>query len=159
MRKIPRLIIDRYWKRVKKEKDGCWVWLAAKTKDGYGRVGGYKNRKEILAHRLSWIIVNGKIPRGMLICHHRDNPPCVNPIHLFLGTQQDNVNDAVKKGRIRPRGRIPHSSIPRSIKNITLKEKDRDEIRRLVACGVKRCFLIKKYGTSYADINLILQTC
>lgn len=94
--------VERFWSRVH-VTDGCWTWGAYRNTKGYGVVcisaNGY--RAYALAHRFSWAIANSDVPSdGMFICHHCDNPPCVNPAHLFLGTNDDNVLDCVKKGRI-----------------------------------------------------------
>ena len=75
----------------------CWLWKGGKTEFGYGRANN--GGKGIFAHRLSWVIYSGKIPEGILVCHKCDNPSCVNPVHLFLGTTTDNVRDCVKKKR------------------------------------------------------------
>lgn len=77
---------------------GCWLWTGSFFKYGYGRIN--INGKHFRAHRLSWIIHKGQIPEGMRVCHKCDTPSCVNPDHLFIGTDQDNYDDAVKKGRI-----------------------------------------------------------
>lgn len=88
--------MDRFWNKVKKT-DNCWFWTAGTFDDGYGKFKfEKKNRK---AHRISWLLTNGDIPEGMLVCHHCDNPLCVKPSHLFLGTPKDNTQDMIKKGR------------------------------------------------------------
>lgn len=97
-----RDIIERFWEKVdRRGPDECWPWTAARRKrDLYGVLGISGTRKLIAAHRLSWEIANGSIPLGLCILHSCDNPPCVNPAHLSLGTQANNIKDAVLKGRI-----------------------------------------------------------
>lgn len=86
---------NRFWLKVAKVKDGCWEWLASKNEAGYGIFGVGKDTDK--APRISWRLINGKIPTGLIICHKCDNPGCVNPDHLFLGTHKDNRQDAIKK--------------------------------------------------------------
>ena len=76
---------------------GCWLWIGAYLKSGYGRVG----RRSRRAHRVSYAAFIGQIPDGQVVCHRCDTPACVNPAHLFLGTQEDNLRDMFAKGRNR----------------------------------------------------------
>lgn len=77
----------------------CWPWLRLKTKEGYGRYWDPDAEHVIGAHRFSYIRSKGAIPKGMHVCHECDNPSCVNPAHLFLGTFRDNMNDMRSKKR------------------------------------------------------------
>ena len=91
-------IRERFFKYVNKEKD-CWIWTASKNWQGYGKIG--VNYKDYRAHRLSWIIHHGHIPKGKLVLHRCDNPSCVNPNHLYIGNYKDNSNDCSVRGRRR----------------------------------------------------------
>jgi hypothetical protein len=82
----------RFWSHVL-ESPACWIWTGNIGPNGYGRFG------QRYAHRLSYEWMRGPIPEGMFVLHHCDNPPCVRPDHLFLGTAADNSHDMVRKGR------------------------------------------------------------
>ena len=106
-RKVPFHTISirdesRFLVYVEKSEDGCWTWTG-KSRSGEGmRYGLFRaNGKYQGAHRVAWQIVHGAIPAGMHVCHHCDNPICVRPDHLFLGTHLDNMRDMVAKGRNR----------------------------------------------------------
>ena len=102
---------ERFWVKVKKT-DGCWLWTAGLFCDGYGQFT-LSHRKMVKAHRYSWEIHNGQIPKGKFVCHHCDVKNCVNPTHLFLGTPADNMRDKVEKGRQSRGEKQPHSKLTR----------------------------------------------
>jgi hypothetical protein len=122
MRKRP--VQERFWEKVHKSTDpsDCWTWLAGRNHWGYGTFG--INRHSFLAHRVAWEMKNGPIPLGVCVLHRCDNRPCLNPDHLFLGTQTENVRDMDEKGRRKP---------PRGERNASsrLKASDIPEIRLL----------------------------
>jgi hypothetical protein len=87
---------QKFWPKIDKTAT-CWIWKGGRTAQGYGIFK--QDKKPILAHRFSYEIHKGKIPIGMVMCHHCDNPSCVNPEHLFYGTPKDNRQDSLRKNR------------------------------------------------------------
>lgn len=102
--------LKRFWAKVDLSNPrDCWNWIGAAHESGYGAFS--INHKTVYAHRLVWEIANGPIQNGLFVCHHCDNPACVNPKHLFLGTARDNYEDSAIKGRCRGTHR-PKTQIP-----------------------------------------------
>lgn len=136
--------------------DGCWEWRGSIASNGYGVF--YLRRHPNRAHRIAWMIANGRIPAGMLVCHRCDNPRCVRPDHLFLGTTQDNTADMVKKGRAF-QGE-PASERKRGTLNPRAKLDD-DAIGEIVtryrSGGVRQKDLAKEYSVSQSTINGIIR--
>ena len=89
---------EQFWSRVERS-DGCWLWMGARLPSGHGQL--LWRGKVIGSHRVAWMLDNeSDIPDGLWVLHRCDNPPCVRPSHLFLGTHSDNMKDAAAKGRV-----------------------------------------------------------
>lgn len=91
-------LAQRFWLKMIVLETGCWEWQGKRDAHGYGKTS--IARKEFLAHRIAWILIYGDIPENLCVCHICDNPSCINPTHLFLGTHKDNITDATYKGRM-----------------------------------------------------------
>lgn len=140
--------INRFWTKVEKSHS-CWNWKACKSKKGYGQF--WSGEQSILAHRFSYEIKNGPIKQGLLVCHHCDNPSCVNPSHLFAGTSNDNIADKMKKGRA-------WACSGEDNPNAKLTNNQVVEIRRLYkAGGYSQRKLAKKFKISQNNVYKILK--
>lgn len=146
--------IEAFWAKVAIATDNgaCWEWLGFRTNDGYGQMKW--DRRAQKAHRVSWILANGEIPNNLWVLHSCDNPPCVNPNHLFLGTRQDNTADMDAKGRrshkpINEGEKHPHHKLT----NLQV-----DEIRqRFAKGGVSLSALGREFNVCYQQIRRIVQ--
>ena len=118
-------VVARFWSKVEKTDD-CWLWKA-KSRDGDG-YGIFKaEARSYRAHRLAWELAYGAAPGTALVCHRCDNPSCVRPDHLFLGTPGDNFRDCLAKGRYSPKGTGNAAA--------KLREEDVPKVRNLYATG------------------------
>jgi hypothetical protein len=151
--------IDRFWSKVDKSpghgpRGDCWIWTAAKSTHGYG-VFGVPEYGTFLAHRFSMLVENGGLPANLMVCHTCDNPPCVNPSHLFMGTASDNFRDCIKKGR--HKGNSSKISGDKHWRS-KLTNEQVIEMRTLykpTGCGYVE--IGKKYGISGEHVSLILR--
>jgi len=140
---MAKSLVERFWAKVQKT-DSCWNWTGTKTLGGYGHFYvGPRGAPKKCAHRIAWELTHGTIPDGLYVLHHCDNPPCVRPDHLFLGTPQDNTDDMITKKR---HGRAK------------LTEADVLTIRTHYATGsISQRTLAKQYNVSNGTIGFILR--
>lgn len=136
--------IQRFWIKVKKTI-GCWIWQSEIGANGYGYF--FFQGKPVLAHRFCWLIRKGGIPSGLLVLHRCDNPACVNPAHLFLGTQSDNMRDAARKNRLAIQ------------KNPGAYRGDNSRNHKLTATMVRRMRYLASGGRGYADLATTFGVC
>lgn len=142
-RKTP--LVVRFFAKVKVGSETCcWNWTASKNHKGYGMIRTDEGFRS--AHRVSYEIHRGPIPEGMFVCHHCDNPGCVNPDHLFIGTPADNTADMDAKGR---RSRRPGEA------NSNSKLNETDIIAIRTAKGITQQKLAEQYGVGSQQISNI----
>lgn len=141
----------RFWRRVNKIKGGCWEFQGARSGGRYGAFRLKKFGPTLGAHRISYVLSNGPIPEGQYVFHKCDNPACVNPEHLFLGTAKQNWEDAVQKRRISPAKPALGIRNPGS----KLTEAQVIEIRSLRGSGEQTKRLAARFGVSKSAITEI----
>jgi hypothetical protein len=117
--------VQRFWGKVDKT-EACWLWIGAVLPSGYGQFALNRQRRSATTHRIAYELTYGPIPSGLHVCHRCDNRLCVRPDHLFLGTNAENVRDAVSKNRIRRGEQHPFARLTRA----TVRQ-----IRTLYAAG------------------------
>lgn len=150
----------RFWSKVNRT-DSCWEWIASRNSQGYGHfmLDGHIH----LAHRVVWVMTHGEWPGELCVCHHCDNPSCVNPDHLFLGTRADNNRDRDLKGRYNAPGvqemlrRMPHRRVRgERCHSAKLSESDVRVIRRRVLQGEPMRSIAREYGVGKTAISDII---
>lgn len=147
-----RDIEPRFWRNVKKS-EGCWEWTGARSGNGYGAISWHN--KQHGAHRVSWMLANGReIPAGMQVLHACDNPLCVRPEHLSLGSLQENSLDMVRKNRASRVGPGNPAKGERNARAV-LNEIQVREIRGKIKSGMQYRTLGREYGVSETTIRFI----
>jgi hypothetical protein len=142
--------IEKFLRGIKKLENGCWVCGTSDSTDKYPRVkidrGNFGEDRETV-HRLSYEHFKGPIPEGLLVCHSCDNPPCCNPDHLFLGTHEDNSQDASAKDR---------TLFGENASNVLLTENDVMQIHKKRDAGLSLREIAGQYGVSLQCIHHIV---
>lgn len=141
--------MERFWSKCEKS-DGCWNWTAYRQKHGYGVFKISRERGTVLAHRFSYEIAKGDIPEGMCVCHTCDNPACINPDHLFLGSHAENMRDMAKKGRwgeARARGESHGLA--------KLRDVEVRRVKLLLGIGVNQKRIGAVFGITQGAVSLI----
>jgi hypothetical protein len=141
---------DRFLEKIEVNENGCWIWKGAKLRGGYGHFRRCINGKWVMfkAHRYAYEYFNGPLEKGLLVCHKCDNPECVNPEHLFKGTNKDNAEDKVKKGR---------HVFGRNKKHQWLTLEVVNSIRKDHKEGLKNSEISKKYEISPSQISRVVK--
>jgi len=142
-----------FWAKAAPTENGCWRWTGSRNKQGYGR--GMRHGRYFGAHRMAWELTHGAIPPGACVLHRCDNPSCVNPAHLFLGSQRDNRLDCLSKGRDAPRvAAILGSRNP----NSRLTADDIRSIRaRYALRGTTKSEIARDFGVTDVLVGMIVR--
>lgn len=145
-----KLTPEKFWSMCEKRENSCWEWTRCLHKDGYGQLSYH--RKFWLAHRLAWHLARGPIPKGICVCHKCDNPKCINPDHLFIGSHAENMSDMKNKGR---RKNINSGELNGRAK---ISASDAAEIRNKYQSGkTRQVDLAAEYGIAQTVISLIVR--
>lgn len=149
-------LAEDFWHYVDiKTDDECWNWLKGTNGKGYG-LFWFKRKQPLLAHRVAYEITSDKRIGDFVVCHACDNPSCCNPKHLFIGTQADNIHDAMLKGRLHG-GRPKILGRPTKIDTTALGMKIAKEIRSLYAQGLSMTDIAKQTNRSISSVSRIVR--
>lgn len=149
-----RPLFNRFWEKVNIVEDptSCWPWIAGKDKGGYGQIWVSEKIRRARANRVAWFLMARKWPKKCVL-HKCDNPACVRPFHLFLGTHKDNADDRARKGRS---ARNVNPQPGEKNGNAKLNSSQVLEIRSRYAAGEKQVPLAKEFGVSQVLISRII---
>lgn len=140
----PEVGPGRFWEKVQRS-DGCWLWTGSLMTRGYGQV--FWNGRPDGAHRVAWMLTRGEIPDGLYVLHRCDNRPCVRPDHLFLGTHEINMKDAVTKGRF-------HTPRPTRQK---VTDEQLGEMLALRSAGMLQKDIAARFGVTKGFVSLLVR--
>ena len=140
---------ERFWSKVdKRNPDECWNWKGSLFAGGYGQFS-LNHSTPVPAHRFSYELCNQPIPEGLYVCHTCDNRACVNPAHLWVGTQSENIKDMFRKGR----DNHPHGE---EVNWSKLTEQQVRDIREQTASGIYQYVVAEKYGICQSNVSRIV---
>lgn len=142
---MKKSLFCRFLNKFQANENNCWIWNGTKHEFGYGKIG--VDGKMLKAHRVSWFLFKGQIPASLCVLHKCDNPACVNPDHLFLGTLKDNTRDMIRKGRDAACGERNHESklSPAQVAEIIALRKE----------GVMLKYISAQFGISMGHVSQI----
>lgn len=147
---------DVFWANVTiGAPDECWPWMRWRMGGGYGKL--WDGNGYVYAHRYAYMLTHGAIPDGLHVCHSCDNPACVNPGHLWLGTPADNMHDRDAKGRTYRKQPRPHQPKPEGWKRRHMSAADAMAIRQSYARGTPVRELAEQYEKEIEYINRIVR--
>lgn len=143
---VDQRLVERFHQKYEVSPSGCWLWTASCAGKGYGQIKVPGERRQMYAHRLSYLIHKGEVPEGKQICHTCDVPKCVNPEHLFVGTSQDNHDDMKAKDR------STHGILNKRAK---LNEKMVRHIKVMLREGVPQQRVARAFDISQTEVSRI----